>query len=288
MKRLALASLLLFGCTALPACARQENLVDVQVQDLDTGSLLQPYYHRGNDYIAGQPGHRFSLTLQNQTGERVLAVVSVDGVNVVSGQTAGASQAGYVLDPWQRIDVQGWRKSYSDIAEFYFTDLPDSYAARTGRPDDVGVIGVAAFRERHYDPIPYSPPQQPLPMIGRAQDQAARESAQAAPAAASNSRKADQATDAMASAGGSPYAERDDGRLAENGIARQELGTGHGQRRYDPVTQTQFERDSTRPNQTLALFYDSYEALAARGILPSRGYRSQPDPFPIGFVPDPN
>ena len=264
MKRFALASLLLLSCAALPACARQESLVDVQVQDQDTGNLLPHYLHRGNDYIEGQPGHRFALTLQNLTGERVLAVVSVDGVNAISGQTAGATQAGYVLDPWQRIDVQGWRKSYSDIAEFYFTDLPDSYAARTGRPQNVGVIGVAAFREHHYEPPQY----EPMPQIGRAENQAA-------PAAKS-------ADSAATGGANSPYAES-----RERSLAAQELGTGHGQRRYDPVSQTQFERDSSRPNQTISLFYDSYAALAAKGILPSRGYRNQPDPFPIGFVPDP-
>lgn len=177
MKRLAAALLVLSSCFALPACARNERLVDVQVQDQDTGYVLPRLPYAGREYIEGRPGHRFAVTLQNLTGERVLAVVSVDGVNAISGQTAGASQAGYVLDPWQRIEVQGWRKSYSDIAEFYFTDLPDSYAARTGRPMNVGVIGVAAFRERRYSPPPY----QPMPQIGRSDSPYAESRAQNAP-----------------------------------------------------------------------------------------------------------
>ena len=141
----------------LTACA-DEHLVDVQVTDLDQGSWLSPIPYSGRDYIEGRPGHRFSVSLHNLTGERVLAVLSVDGVNAISGQTAGSSQAGYVLEPWQQVDIRGWRKSYSDVAEFYFTDLPDSYAARTGRPQNVGVIGVAAFRERRPQPMPYYPP----------------------------------------------------------------------------------------------------------------------------------
>ena len=263
MKRLTLACLLMFACVALPACAHTESLVQMQVVDQDTGGLLRHYPHRGNDYIEGQPGHRFSLSLQNLTGERVLAVVSVDGVNVVSGQTAGTGQAGYVLDPWQSIQVSGWRKSYADIAEFYFTDLPDSYAARTGRPGNVGVIGVAAFRERRQPP-----PDRAWPQIGRAESPAA-------PAA--------KAADAMTGSDSGMLAERRD-----HDLAAQELGTGHGQRRYDPVAQTQFERESPRPNQTLSLFYDSYQALAARGIVPTPGRTGQPDPFPISFVPDPD
>jgi len=281
MKRLALAALILSSCLSLPACAHQMNLVDVQVQDQDAGNFLQRMHYSGRDYIAGQPGHRFAVTLQNRTGERVLAVLSVDGVNAVSGQTASSSQAGYVLDPWQSIQVSGWRKSYSDIAEFYFTDLPDSYAARTGRPDNVGVIGVAAFRERQVEPAPYYPPPQQIGGIDerdRSSDSAAAESA-AAPAA--------QAKSSNALAGASaPY----DSMRSDQGTARQELGTGHGQRRYDPVSETQFERESSRPNQIVSLFYDSYEALAARGVIPRPYYQrpSTPDPFPVGFVPDPS
>src|SRR5208337_3068580 len=75
-------------------------------------------------------------------------VMSVDGVNVITGDTASPRQAGYVLAPLESADIGGWRKSLSRTAAFYFTALPDSYAARTGRPDNVGVIGVALYRER--------------------------------------------------------------------------------------------------------------------------------------------
>ena len=74
----------------------------MQVVDLDQGGTLARIPHAGRDYVAGQPGHRFSVRMQNLTGERVLAVLSVDGVNAISGQTASASQAGYVLEPWQQ------------------------------------------------------------------------------------------------------------------------------------------------------------------------------------------
>jgi len=274
MKRLLARCLSLLLLLPLGACA-QERLVDVQVVDLDQGNWLSRIPYSGREYIEGRPGHRFSVSMQNLTGERVLAVLSVDGVNAISGQTAGSSQAGYVLDAYQTVEIRGWRKSYSDIAEFYFTDLPDSYAARTGRPQNVGVIGVAAFRERRYLPPP--PPYEPMPQIGRA------ESGGSAPAAAAESRAADAAAPAKSS---SPYGYEE---RRDQGLARQELGTGHGQRRYDPVTSTTFERENSRPNQTVSLYYDSYEALVAKGVLP--GWRrpyGQPEPFPIGFAPDPS
>ncbi len=255
MKRL-LACLALLCLVPLSACAHADSLIDVQVVDLDQGNTLGRIPYAGRDYVAGQPGHRFSVSLQNLTGERVLAVLSVDGVNAVSGQTASASQAGYVLEPWQQVEIRGWRKSYADIAEFYFTALPDSYAARTGRPQNVGVVGVAAFRERRREPIAY----QPAPMIGAMEKSAADSSA-----GASAGRAESNAPSAMA----------------------QQIGTGHGQRRYDPVSQTEFERASKWPDQRIAVYYDSIDALVARGIIRDRGYGRQPDPFPIGFVPDP-
>jgi hypothetical protein len=265
MKRLSalLAMLLLLP---LSACARGQALVDVQVLDLDQGESLVPVGHRGRDWIAGRPGHRFAVAMQNLSGERVLAVLSVDGVNAISGQTAGTSQAGYVLEPWQRVEIRGWRKSHADIAEFYFTDLPDSYAARTGRPDNVGVIGVAAFRERRPEPMPYYPP--PSPMIGGAEK-------------SQNGIRAESARAGAADA----VAERD--RASAPSAMPQQIGTGHGERRYDPVAQTTFQREGTRPNQRIALFYDSYEALLARGIIRDVPRYERPEPFPIGFVPDP-
>ena len=58
----------------------------------------------------------------NATGERVLAVMSVDGVNVVSGETASPAQSGYVLSAYECADINGWRTSLASTAAFYFTD----------------------------------------------------------------------------------------------------------------------------------------------------------------------
>ena len=273
MKRLLATTLVLAGLAASSAQAQNARLVDISVRDLDRYATLPEYRWQGRQYVAGEPGHRFAVTLRNQTGERVLAVLSVDGVNAISGQTASASQSGYVLEPWQTTEVRGWRKNYSEVAEFYFTDLPDSYAARTGRPDNVGVIGIAAYRElrRDYDDDFYGNNRygrdersraMPAPQAGRAES---ARSADAASAPAEKSR-------------------------STQGLAAQEIGTGHGQRRYDPARATRFERESSRPNQVTALYYDSYEALVDRGIIRDRYRRDRdrPEPFPVGFAPDPH
>jgi len=132
------------------------RLADISVYDRGEGRWLQVYQHEGRAYVVGKPGHEYQIRVANRLREDLLAVVSVDGVNVITGQTANPSQSGYVLSPRGSLEIRGWRKNLSQTAAFYFTALPDSYAARTGRPDDVGVIGVALFR-RKQEPKPVAP-----------------------------------------------------------------------------------------------------------------------------------
>ena len=262
-RRLMLVLALTSAAACMPLSAR--DIVEMDVIDRDNGQWLPEYGHRGQAWIAGVPGHRYSVKLTNTTGQRVLVVLSVDGVNAVTGQTASPSQAGYVLEPWETAEIAGWRKSLDDIAQFVFTDLPDSYAARTGRPDNVGVIGVAVFRERQVRPV-YAPMPSP-PIV--AQSSAARERA------AGNAAKA--AAPAAA-----------DSAMAES--APQRLGTGHGPREWAPVGQTEFVRASARPQQVTQLRYDDADSLAAIGVLPrphTPYARNAPSAFPNGFVADP-
>jgi len=119
--------------------------------------------------IAGRPGARYAVSVRNTGGRRVLGVMSVDGVNVVSGETASWEQTGYVFAPWQAFQINGWRKSDAEVAAFHFTASQASYAARTGRPDNVGIIGVAVFREK--PPMP--PTAEPLALPRAAAESAA-------------------------------------------------------------------------------------------------------------------
>src|SRR5207245_10959682 len=122
--------------------------VNVEIFDRTEGRTLPIYNHDGRRYVVGKPGNEYAIRVRNTGSERVLAVMSVDGINVISGDTASPDQSGYVLAPYASFDIAGWRKSLARTAAFYFTALPDSYAARTGRPDNVGSMGVAVFRER--------------------------------------------------------------------------------------------------------------------------------------------
>lgn len=266
MLRLSL-SLIVLACAALaaPANARPPlagSLVQLDVVDRDVGRWLPQYHHRGDTWIAGAPGHRYAVRLRNNSAERVLVVLSVDGVNAVSGETADPQQAGYVLAPWQSTEIAGWRKSLDDVAQFVFTDLPDSYAARTGRPDNVGVLGIAVFREAR--PLYRDAPPPPIA------DAPGRAERASAPTAAAESAA---------------------GMAADKSVASQRLGTGHGEREWAPVSRTGFERASRHPDQVSTIRYDDADRLLAMGVLPQPAYRQRhagtPRAFPAGFVADP-
>jgi hypothetical protein len=63
------------------------------------------------------------------------------------------------------------------------------------------------------------------------------------------------------------------------------IGTGHGRVEVSRVNYTSFERASSAPSETIAVYYDSYANLVARGVI-RQPAPSIPRPFP-GFVPDP-
>src|SRR5215471_13613323 len=145
---LAAAAAMTLANTAVAHVVPPPAQTTVEIMDRSEGRVLPIYWHQGRRYVVGKPGNEYAIRVRNTGGGRMLAVMSVDGVNVISGDTASPSQSGYVLAPGETADIAGWRKSMSRTAAFYFTSLPDSYAARTGRPDNVGVIGVAIFAER--------------------------------------------------------------------------------------------------------------------------------------------
>jgi hypothetical protein len=250
------------------------NLAEVAIIDRDSGVALHPYYYRGEYWVAGRPGARYALQIRNRLGERLLAVTSVDGVNVLSGATASWDQTGYVFSPGECYQVTGWRKSDTQVAAFTFTESSNSYAARTGRPGNVGVIGVAVFRERQPEPT-YEP-------------QVAAESPAMPERREAESGAADASQDKVA-----PSASRS-GDTSATARARQapKLGTGHGDREYSYVDHTDFARLQSYPNEVIRIHYDSYRNLVAMGVIKQPRPLQRPvNPFPAspdnGYVPDP-
>ena len=245
------------------------RLGDVEIVTRGDGQVLPVYAVGGRNWVVGTPGQEYAIRFCNRTDGRVLAVMSVDGVNAVSGDTASPSQSGYVLNGRECADIQGWRKSLERIAAFYFTELPDAYATRTGRPENVGVIGVAIFRERP-QPIAWKD-RRIAQEVQRAAEADARAQAGAPSAPESRSREESAARDQV-------------GQASSDAVAKSmpmpmpaplaKLGTGHGRSEESPVQMVRFERESATPSETIAIHYDRRENLAAMGILPRPTYVS--------------
>lgn len=265
-------------CGAAGAAGAVGQIAEVAVYDRAAGRMLPVYQHEGRYYVVGRPGNEYQVQVRNRAGSDILAVVSVDGVNAVSGETANWSQSGYVLAPGQGFDIRGWRKSLERIAAFYFTEHQNSYAARTGRPDNVGVIGVAVFRRKP------EPEARLAPSLPREEPYSAERDDGPYPSAADSksasgagsARSAEGAADSMAGAR----------RYAPAPQPSPALGTGHGRSETSRVTYTQFERATATPEEVIAIRYDSYRNLVALGVI--RAPRvAAPTPFPGQFVPDP-
>lgn len=261
MKLRAIAALALLWSVA-GAAAAVGNIADVTVHDRAENRTLPVHHHQGRDYVVGKPGNEYEVRVRNRTGADILAVVSVDGVNVITGETASPQQGGYVLSPWRTLDIAGWRKSLASTAAFYFTPLPDSYAARTGRPDHVGVIGAALFRRK-----------QPPVEIGRIAPRAP------APLARSDARDPAGASAAESASGAAQDAARES-------VPSAKLGTGHGRNEVSHARQVDFERATSDPAETVMIYYDSRSNLVTRGVIKEPPRAPLPHPFP-GFVPDP-
>lgn len=295
--RAALVPLVLLAASTLASQAQAVGrLADVTVVDRSTGATLPLYHHRGEYWVAGQYGAKYAIAVRNKLGERVLAVTAVDGVNVLSGETAAWDQTGYVFSPWQQYQVTGWRKSSQEVAAFEFSAVGDSYAGRTGRPGNVGVIGVALFRERLPEPVAQAAPASPA----RAEREAdAPASLKSAPQGAGKSALADQSSGAAeapaqalsASAGLEGMARRAPS-PPPAALPAPKLGTGHGARETSVVSHTSFARLQSRPNEVIRIRYDSRENLIASGVIREPVPTIPgPNPFPqsgnASYVPDP-
>lgn len=318
-KRIFLSAFSIAVATAALQALAIGRLADVTVVDRSTGATLPVYQHQGEYWVAGKPGNCYAIAVRNRLGERVLAVMAVDGVNVLSGDTAGYGQTGYVFKPYERDRITGWRKSNSEVAAFEFSASQNSYAARTGRPGDVGVIGVALFKEQRPEPVHtwpnYSQRRSDSTSKRRHEGEpSARSEMPASPAPAARATPAKPAAPPAAAAeSASPSANDSAKKSSEQAPAgalqgqadrmappiasvqpAPKLGTAHGRREASYTSTTEFERQQSEPNEVIRIRYDSRENLIASGVIREPVYPApsgSPSAFPnsanTSYVPDP-
>ena len=223
------------------------EVVDASTQRLPT------FDQGGRQYVLGTMGDRYQVRVVNPTGARIEAVVSVDGLDAVDGRPASLGKRGYIIPAYGEVVIDGFRTSLDAVAAFRFSSVRDSYAARTRHARNVGVIGVAFYRERLAAPVRrYLPPPvyQPSPPAKDAPSPSPMLDGEpgSAQGASRGAAEADRSAPAAAPA------------------TRPGLGTQFGEARESHVVETTFVRADSSPNVVAEVRYDDREGLLSRGI----------------------
>jgi hypothetical protein len=119
---------------------------DVQIIS-ESGETQPTFAQKGRYYVLGNDGDRYTIRVTNPTGNRVEAVVSVDGLDVVDGEEGDLRKRGYIVPAYGEVRIEGFRTSLADVATFRFSGVDSSYAGKKGKARNVGVIAVAIFEE---------------------------------------------------------------------------------------------------------------------------------------------
>ena len=215
----------------------------IELEDA-SGRALPAFYHEGRTFVLGEPGERYVVRVTNPTGERVEAVVSVDGRDAISGRVADyRAQRGYIVPPYGSVTIDGFRQSLSAVAAFRFASPEDSYSARMGTPENVGIIGVALFAERKRKAPPQPVARAPRPRYD-ADGSSARDERSSERADGASKRRSSESAPPAPSKGAAESRGR--APAAAPGDSVDNLGTEYGETRESSVVEVPFERASLR------------------------------------------
>lgn len=133
--------------------ARRKKM-NTQVEILVNGKPIKQYNHNGNVYIEGREGSEYTIRIKNDSYSRKMAVVTVDGINVIDGKPQGNEIGiGYIVSGRSSIVVKGYRESDSHVGTFKFCKKGESYSQNVGIEGNNGVIGVRIYNE-YVNPAP--------------------------------------------------------------------------------------------------------------------------------------
>jgi hypothetical protein len=140
--------LLMVFAVALPLFARTVDGTP-EVTVLAGGTPLHEYVHRGSTYIEATRGREFTIRLRNPTAQRVAVALAVDGLNTIDAKHSDAwSASKWVLEPYETAEISGWQVSDRSARRFFFTGERNSYGAKLGVTQNLGVIEAVFYRER--------------------------------------------------------------------------------------------------------------------------------------------
>lgn len=201
------------------------------------------YYHQGQVWIEGREGSTYTLRFTNRSPNRVLAIFSVDGLDVLKGKPAGHLSEGYVVNGNSTLDIPGWKLDAATAAEFFFSRSSKSYVAKIGgNVGNTGVIGAMVFREQQWNYPGYL--------------------------SANNLSFNNNSSSAVRSISGHGISISGTLNAISSNAVSQDVGTGFGNATQWNTVNTLFTRENpTVPNAIMAVYYDSSKNLQKRGIV---------------------
>jgi len=125
------------------------NMHNVSMHVQVNGRACKEYSHKGMSFIEARSGTNYTVKIKNDNPYRVMAVLSVDGLDVVTGKPAEETNTGYIVDAYSSLDVKGYRISDDNSASFIFTSKGKSYVQQAkSNATNAGVIGLRTYKEK--------------------------------------------------------------------------------------------------------------------------------------------
>lgn len=287
--------------------------INIQLVD-SNGNAFKTYTHEGDTYVSVKKGETYGIEIQNLTNKRIEVVVTVDGLNVISGEAGDyKKQNGYVFGSYERYVIRGFRRNLDEVAEFRFTEEDDpkesSYASLRGKPENIGVIGAAVYEEAtairpQYISI------QPFPVLNEPTQNWVRNRNQgwiySSPLGAKpvghyhGTGSSCTPKECEIKTGGGILRSADVTKYQFNCVSsstidcrnavhdavrteayqKQEVGTQYGDVKESSVSYTHLRRATTDPSYLVTLMYDTEDALIRKGIIKPTNEIHSPQAFP--------
>jgi len=138
---------------------------------LVNGKPVREFFHQGKFYIEARENSEYSIKLKNHSHKRIMAVFSVDGIDVLKGGQAKEAESGYIIEPYSHVNINGYRIDDNNVATFKFDDGKTSYSTQVeykfepkkleqvkqgvlAPSKNNGIIGVRIWEEKEPKLIP--------------------------------------------------------------------------------------------------------------------------------------
>lgn len=270
---------------------------------LVNGRACKEYAQGGRTYVEAKKGSTFTIKFRNNSSERVLFVPTVDGLSVMNGKDGSYKSSGYIVRAHSSVNVDGWRKTDKDVAEFYFTNPEDSYRKRMKKGSNLGTIGVAVFKEKEkpkpivikeYIPMPCNHfhgcncTWQHNHYFGNNTISLTNGTAGITGANNQSTWTATTGNQMLSVSNNTSanYSIQTSSVQASAANIAQDLGTGWGKIKESEVVSVEFERAAT-PTSTMTVYYNSRERLEEAGVTFKEATYIDRNPFPGEFCEAP-